>query len=234
MNLVTKFMTRNDCYTANRKIKPRGIMVHSTAAPGVIAPAWFDRWNKSFKAGETDREVCVHAFVDDIGVCQYLPWDHRGWHAGGSANETHIGFEICEPAGFRYANGAMVGYDPKAQEPYFRKAWQNAVDLCILLCRQYGLTEKDVICHSEGHARGIASNHSDVMHWFPKHGENMDTFRAAVKAGLAPKPVDPAAPPEADKKFYRIQVGAFSSKENAEATLVKLKAVGFDGYIKYD
>jgi hypothetical protein len=25
-----------------------------------------------------------------------LPWDHRGWHAGGSANNTHIGFEICE------------------------------------------------------------------------------------------------------------------------------------------
>jgi hypothetical protein len=32
---------------------------------------------------------------------------------------------------------------------------------------------------------GIASNHGDVMHWFPKHGKNMDTFRAAVKALLA-------------------------------------------------
>ena len=27
---------------------------------------------------------------------------------------------------------------------------------------------------------GIASNHGDVMHWFPKHGKSMDTFRAEV------------------------------------------------------
>ena len=27
----------------------------------------------------------------------------------------------------------------------------------------------------------VFSNHADVMHWFPKHGENMDTFRKAVK-----------------------------------------------------
>ncbi|MBR4870107.1 MAG: LysM peptidoglycan-binding domain-containing protein, partial [Oscillospiraceae bacterium] len=31
----------------------------------------------------------------------------------------------------------------------------------------------------------IASNHGDVMHWFPKHGKSMDTFRAAVKELLA-------------------------------------------------
>lgn len=37
-----------------------------------------------------------------------------------------------------------------------------------------------MICHSEGCARGVASNHADVMHWFPKFGKNMDTFRADV------------------------------------------------------
>lgn len=33
-------------------------------------------------------------------------------------------------------------------------------------------------------------------------------------------------------KLYRVQVGAFSKKENAEAMLTKLKSHGFDGYIK--
>ena len=33
-----------------------------------------------------------------MATYQTLPWDHRGWHAGGSANNTHIGFEICEDA----------------------------------------------------------------------------------------------------------------------------------------
>ncbi len=185
MKLYTKYMTRNDCYTADRKITPKGIMVHSTAVPGVMAAEWFSRWNKSYKAGEINSQVCVHAFVDDKEVWQYLPWDHRGWHAGGSTNNTHIGFEICEPAGFLYKSGSvMVGYDAAKQEDYFRKAWQNAVELCVMLCKKYGLNENDIICHSEGYKLGIASNHADVMHWFPKHGENMDTFRKAVKKAL--------------------------------------------------
>ena len=79
---------------------------------------------------------------------------------------------------------------------------------------------------------GIASNHSDVMHWFPKHGKSMDTFRAAVKAGLA-ETVTPAEP-TTPKKLYRVQVGAYSVKANADAMLAKVKAAGFDGYIKFE
>ena len=37
-----------------------------------------------------------------------------------------------------------------------------------------------VICHQEGYRRGIASNHGDVLHWFPKFGKTMDDFRADV------------------------------------------------------
>lgn len=295
--------------------------MHSTATPGVMTAEWFNRWNKSYKAGEINRQVCVHAFVDDEGVYQYLPWNHRGWHAGGNANNTHIGFELCEPSGFSYSTGAnMVGYDVAEQEAYFRKTWQNAIELCVMLCQKFGLSERDIICHSEGHKRGIASNHADVLHWFPKHGENMDTFRTAVKAELnkgnsqaaevndiavgdvvaiklsadkyypggpiipawvkrdtfhkvtelrfREKPVikggkqcvllgkkvdkktgeeaagimtwvdkdilavispSPEKPAEI-KKYYRVQVGALSKKENAEATLKKLKKAGFDVY----
>ena len=185
MNLTVRYMTQNDCYKVDKIITPKGIMVHSTVSPGVMAAEWYDRWNKP------GVRKCVHAFVDDSGVWQYLPWNMRGWHAGQhpvtkkSANDTHIGFEICEPSGFKYVDNAMVGYDPVAQEPYFRKAWNNAVELCVYLCKMFNLTEVDIICHSEGYTLGIASNHSDVMHWFPKHGESMDTFRAAVKAALA-------------------------------------------------
>lgn len=45
--------------------------------------------------------MCVHTFIGklkdgSIATYQTLPWNHRGWHAGGGANNTHIGFEICE------------------------------------------------------------------------------------------------------------------------------------------
>jgi len=325
-NLKSKFMTRNDCYTARRKITPKGIMVHSTATPGVMAADWFSRWNKSYKAGEINRQVCVHAFIDDKEVWQYLPWNHRGWHAGGDANNTHIGFEICEPGGFSYSGGStMVDYDVKKNEAYFRAAWKNAVELCVYLCKIYNLTEKDILSHAEGNKKGIASNHSDVGHWFPKHGENMDSFRAAVKKVLDMKdspnvkedfnagdiveikapatryyPGGPIIPtwvkgtyhlitqtefngksvvkggkacvllgkkiskengddspgimtwvdkdflsiiskgaeaepePKGDQKYYKVQVGAFSKKENAEALMARLKQAGFDAYMKYD
>lgn len=37
------------------------------------------------------------------------------------------------------------------------------------------------------------------------------------------------------KKYYRVQIGAYSIKAKAEAQLVKEKKAGFkDAYIKYD
>lgn len=166
MELIVKYMTRNDCYVADRTIAPQGIMVHSTATPGVMALTWYDAWNKS------GIEKCVHAFVDDKIVMQSLPWNHRGWHCAGSGNNTHISFEICEPRDLSDAE-------------YFAKAYKNAVELTVMLCKEYGLTEQNVVCHCEGYKLGIASNHGDVMHWFPKHGKNMDTFREDVRRGLA-------------------------------------------------
>ena len=197
MNLQVNYMVRNDCYTAGKKITPRGIMVHSTATPGVMAAEWFSRWNKSYAKGEINRQVCVHAFFDDKEVWQYLPWNHRGWHAGGAANNTHISFEMCEPPGFRYSGGAtMVGYDAAKNEAYFRACFNNAVELCAMLCKMYGLNEGNIICHSEGYRKGVATNSADVMHWFPKHGENMDTFRAAVKKALDGGVEQPAPAPD--------------------------------------
>lgn len=185
-NLFTQYMTRNDCYNLDRKIVPKGVMIHSTATPGVMAGEWFSRWNKSYDAGEINRQVAVHAFTDDKSIWQYLPWNHRGWHAGGSANNTHIGIEIAEPGTFYYKGGQMIGYDVAANEAYFRKAWDNTVKLTVMLLRMYDLNENNIIAHYEGYYLGIASGHSDVSHWFPKHGESMDSFRAAVGRALRP------------------------------------------------
>lgn len=185
--ITTKFMVRNDCFREDRTIEVKGIVVHSTATPGRMAADWYEPWNTSYEKGETSREVCVHAFLDDKGVQQYLPWIHRAWQAGGKANNTHIGFEICEPAGIVYneAHDAIVEIDVDGTREYFEKAYDNAVELCVLLCRQFGLTEKDIVCHCEAHELGIASNHQDVMHWWKFYDKDMDDFRADVKKELA-------------------------------------------------
>jgi N-acetylmuramoyl-L-alanine amidase len=44
------------------------------------------------------------------------------------------------------------------------------------------------------------------------------------------KPVD-----SVKKKYYRVQIGAYSDSANAEAQLAKAKKAGFtDAFIKYD
>lgn len=227
MNLRKLILTENACYKAGRTIKPKGIMVHSTGAnnpnlkryvgpdDGLLGKNQYNNhWNTAYPEG---RSVCVHAFIGkladgSIATYQTLPWNHRGWHGGGSSNDTHIGFEICE--------------DNLSDAAYFAKVYKEAVELCAYLCKEYGLTEKNIICHSEGAAQGIASYHGDVMHWFPKHGKSMDTFRADVK-----KLLNPSAEEKTEDILYRVQVGAFSVKKNAENMLSKLKAAGFDGFI---
>ncbi|KIO68704.1 hypothetical protein B4064_1630 [Caldibacillus thermoamylovorans] len=233
MKLYKLILTNNACYKAGKTIELKGIMVHSTGAnnpwlkryvgpdDGLLGKNQYNNhWNQDKPGG---RQVCVHAFIGkladgSIATYQTLPWNHRGWHAGGDANNTHIGFEICE--------------DGLTDASYFSAVYKEAVELCVHLCKLYGLSEKDIICHSEGYKQGIASNHADVMHWFPKHGKTMDAFRADVKKLLSEE--EKSAEP-AKKKYYRVQIGAYTVKANAEAQLAKAKKAGFtDAFIKYD
>lgn len=258
MDGVTRsYITRSDCYQAGRSITPQGIMLHSTATPGVMAEAMRERWDRS------GVEEAVHAVIDGSHTIQLLPWTHRAWHAGTpkgggvSANNTHISVEICEPQECRLlpeewiplkrgSTGWAVerlqrelqarGYDPKGidgsfgpgcdaalrqcqadlgldadgscgpatrealaaregsyleYEPqdttdYFEAAVGRAVALCAQLCVQYGIDPgTGILDHAEGYRRGIASNHADVGHWFPRHGLSMAGFRAAVLETVA-------------------------------------------------
>ena len=85
----------------------------------------------------------------------------------------------------------------KKNATYFEKVYNNAVELFAYLCEEFKLDPiKDILCHSEVYQLGYGSNHADVMHWFPKHGKTMDTFRSDVKSKLAKStvPVKPITP----------------------------------------
>ena len=199
MKLIKCLLTQNDCYKAGRTITPKGVMVHSTGANNpklaryvqpVEGQANYDQIIHELGTNKNHNDwnnpglnVCTHAFIGKkangaVDAVQTLPWNRRGWHAGtgtsgGTANNTHIAFEICE--------------DDLTDEGYFRKVYQEAVELTAMLCKTYNLNplaDGVVICHSEGYQRGVASNHADVMHWFPKFGKSMDTFRSDVAKAL--------------------------------------------------
>ena len=93
--------------------------------------------------------------------------------------------------------------------------------------------------------RGEWGNGSDRRQRLEAAGYDYDTVQDCVNAILtgdepeqpAPaEPTEPAPEPEqpATNKLYRVQVGAFAVRENAEKMLKRLTDAGFAGYIRAD
>ena len=118
-----------------------------------------------------------------------LPWDFRGWHCGGGANNTHIGVEMTEPATIKYtgdSNWTETG-EGESTKNHVLATYRYAVELFAHLCQQFRLdplADGVVISHSEGCKRGIASNHGDVEHLWSKFGLTMAQFRKDIKAAM--------------------------------------------------
>ena len=181
MNLIQNYLTQSGCYKAGKRITVKGLMIHSVGCPQPKADAFMKNWNRA------DANACVHAIVEPDGdVYQLLPWDFRGWHCGGSANNTHIGVEMTEPATIKYAGGASWTETGNGENTknHVLATYRYAVELFVYLCQQFGLdpmADGVIISHSEGCKRGIASNHGDVEHLWSKFGLSMGQFRKDIK-----------------------------------------------------
>ena len=241
-------MTKNPCYKAGKKITVKGLMLHSVGCPQPNATVFIKNWNS-----ESYDRACVHGFIDgnDGTVNQTLPWNHRGWHGGGSSNNTHIGVEMCEPACIKYTGGAtFTCSDTATANAVAKRTYEAAVELFAFLCKKYRLdptADGVIVSHAEGYKRGIASNHGDPEHLWKQlnTGYTMDGFRKAVKAAMGKDtPVDTGDtstneyPEKLTSGYYRVrktwadsksQVGAYRILSNAKA-----KANENAGYSVFD
>ena len=200
MNIVQQFIAQNDCFKANvnrvdsRYVKfqdngPTDLMLHSAGCAQPDADVFFRAWNKP------NVQKAVHAFIDaNTGdVHQFLEWNYRGWHSGGTANNTHIGVEMCESGYIQYtgANTFDVLNRTRAVADCVR-AYHSAVELFAYLCEMWQLDPVTNICsHKEGYELGIATNHGDPEHYWKGLGMNytMDTFRQNVYDLIHTEPV---------------------------------------------
>lgn len=225
MTIRQNILTASPCYKTGRKITVRGLMLHSVGCAQPSAQVFCKQFAHYSGAA-------VHAFIDaNTGVVyQTLPWNHRAWHCGDSANNSHIGIEMCESAYIKYTSGTSLYMTNKARaQADCRRAYEAAVELFADLCRKYKLDPmKDgvIVSHKEGHARGIASAHGDPEHYWRGCGMpyTMDGFRKAVKQKLTGS--DSAPKESADK----------SSKDWAKGLQIALNAsyslsLKVDGYV---
>jgi len=173
MKYVTQYLTNSDCFRAAKPLtKPAGIVLHSTGVNQKRIAAYTAQWDRP------GVRACVHGMLglDEAGKLCYtriLPYTMACWGCGsgprGSFNASHIQFEICEDLN-----------DPD----WCRITYAAALEVCRQLCREFRISPDAVVCHSEAHGLGFASNHGDVMHWWPWLGLSMEGFRAALSEGL--------------------------------------------------
>lgn len=189
MDYNTLLFTKNDCYRANRRMNPKGIIVHSTGVNNTylkryVGPddgrlgknVYNNHWNR------TGVSTCVHAFVgkDKKGsICTYqtLPLNICAWGVGQGTkgsynyNPAYLQFEILE--------------DNLKNRKYFDKVMVEAQELCAKWCKQFNIPVDKVVSHSEAHKKGYGSNHKDCDHWLVKFGKDMDWFRSEVSKLIA-------------------------------------------------
>ena len=196
MKLIKYYSLNNQCYKNNtnkadsryttfQQRGPLGLMLHSVGCAQPSAKVFADQWNQS------GIEVAVHAVLQADGtVYQCLPWVYRGWHAGASANNTHIGVEMTEPSQIKYTGGStFTVLDKAAAQAQAQGTYQAAVELFAKLCYDYKLdplADGVIISHHEGYLRGVASNHGDPEHLWKGLGLSytMDGFRRDVRAAM--------------------------------------------------
>ena len=90
-------------------------------------------------------------------------------------------------------------------QPFFEEVYDKAVNLFAKILKQIDGKASEIVCHSEGYDQGIASNHADVMHWFPEHGKTMDDFRADVQKVMNGETLENNTPVEEDKEDPNVQ-----------------------------
>ena len=213
MTLVKSYLTKNPCYVCNvqkadsryttfQQRGPLGLMLHSVGCAQPNAQVFINSWNNA-----SYNISCVHGVIDaNTGtVYQCLPWNYRGWHGGGSSNNTHVGVEMCESKWIKYTGtGATFTITDKAlAQADCTRAYKAAVELFASICKEYNLNPLiSIVSHYEGGQQGIASGHGDPEHYWKGLGMSytMDKFRADVKLAMQSKVFPFVDVP--DGKFY--------------------------------
>lgn len=246
MNLHVCIFTKNDCYKKAQKMKPAGIVVHSTGANNPNLKRYVqpndgllgvNKNNNSWNRPNVNK--CVHAFIGkdmngDVQIYQTLPLNYCAWGVGkgkkGSYNYSpaYIQFEICE--------------DNLSNKDYFDKVMKLAQEFCASLVKEYGISLENVISHKEAAARGYASSHKDVDHWLAKFGLDMNWFRYCVEKLIkdetpvteivvkAPEKTVEKAPTQ---KTYTVKKGDTLSKIAKENNVKSYKTIADLNGIKF-
>jgi len=198
-NINVDVFTVSDCYCEYKegienKISPEGVMIRSYNTP-------YDKLKESYNVRtEASATPSVHTCVDQDQVYVCLPFNTRGWHCGGTCNNTHLTIMMIEPDNLAYNKTRSEIITDKTsltdlQKKSYNKTYNTAVWLTAYFVRKFGMNLNDkltVVGHCEAYNMTpeenrqirklrLASNMSTPNHVFPLFDLSMDQFREDVK-----------------------------------------------------
>lgn len=194
MKINEMFLTPNKYSRPGIKLeKVTKIAVHYVGNPKSTAKNNRDYFENLKDTHE--RYVSAHFIIGLEGeIIQCIPLNEWSYCTN-QANGYSISIECCHPDSTGKFNDATE---------------DSLVELCAYLCKKYGLSADDVIRHYD-----VTGKHCPL--WYVSHPEDFKAFKERVRVAIS------ATAEPADKKMYYVQVGAFSSKANAEKYLETVK-----------
>lgn len=160
----------------------------------------------------------VHYFIDETDCWQNLREDEVGWHAGdngGKGNDSSLAIEII-------MDGSGSSADKSAED--------RGALLAAILLNRHGLG----IQHLTTHQRWSGKNCPVFIlpHW-DEFKDKVNKYLAQIKNNTVVTAPSEEKKPEAQKEYkYYVQVGVYTSFLNASNMVSRLKAAGFDAFIK--
>ena len=104
---------------------------------------------------------------------------------------------------------------PDETGKFNRETEESLIELCAYLCGKFGLSESDIIRHYDVTGKACPL-------WYVSHPEDFAAMKKRVGELLSGN----------EKKMFYVQVGAFSSRENAERYLEAVKKDYPNAFIK--
>ena len=212
-------------YYSNRRLntpdhRPAYITIHNTdrirTAAGTTMAEQYARATYNNNMGD----VVVHYYIDGEDCWHILADDTVGWHAAdgvnGPGNTKSVAIEII-------MDGSGDAADAAAED--------RGALLAAILLRRYGLGMDRLKTHRDWYPKKYCPAYL-LGHW-QAFTERVKAHLAALEAAERAK--ENAAPEQTDaggRTFYRVQVGFYGVKANAEAMKNRLKQAGFSAIIK--
>lgn len=229
MEIVKRFSTVNTTPKANREIKY--IVIHYTA--GVTSRAGSAMNTANYYP--TTSNVSADFTVDDTCAVQYNG-DIRNrycWHCGGSRYSTKGGsyFGKCTNAnsiGVEICSANSTGKMQAANDPSYsftEAAVNNAAELVKYLMNEYSIPADRVVRHYDVTGKPCPG----IIGWNADSGSEADWNKFKSKIGSIGKDTISKT-----TKLYRVQVGAFSDKDNAKKFLRSVQIHFPQAFIKED